>query len=1029
MARLVHACWAVCLAALPAAAEQVLVNPGFEDAGKLAPGWSKQGEVAAGDVARTGQGALKLGKSSRIWQVVALERGVVYHGSVWARGRGTVSPAFYEYTDGPAQGYVWTAACPPVTVGEEWQQVRWSYSAGPNEARLKGICFAVRTNGDDAAVFLDDAAVDREPLPAQPSNLVLNPELADADGDGAPDHWLAERRRLSLETVPGGGRALRVAATLFAEDLLPDPGYGDWWRWDRWGEQHGSGWPALPRPLGGAYTVLLESAAVPIEPGSRYDVSLLLRELDVWGEFVAIRWRDGDGQPLAEFEERLGYDHLHQGSTADWVRYTGRATAPPAARQAGLVVGCKLSSGAFWITDPSLGFGLGAPGRHEPRTERGAADLKQGLPKAPAPARPTPPVAAKAKAGVRVSADSLSVGLAGDLVVTLPLRDGRLIGITAVTCAGVPLRAAAPPLSPVIETVPRRPYETCRYLGFEPDGKGFRIRSQLVWSGGADTLDWLLQPVQETIAGRAFAGLRYSYRFHGEGVKVRRIMDRATWEVGGRAQGLAVGSELHPLGPASTYCLASAYRYVAADAFDYQTGPAGTLVSYLERHHTSLFMRAATPEFVVLQDTFLFPDSDAAETTPKRVLYRAGAGSADDWAAVRDDLYARFRKQVGAPPEPALEPAAMYIGYGGLEGIAGLKPEDPKIANGDYYLWVAEHAVPKLAELGFKRVMMVLPRGPWNWPVKDINHLCPETTAQFKRLCDTAHQRGMKVIAWYGSVQNLDQAATWTEHPEFILNGPGGQRSRTYYSPWGWPGKLAAGFHRYTLDGLREARQKTGLDGLWLDSYCSATHLMETAEFADAVHQADGLIPWHAAIEQMGYVTYCEGGPHGLGTISDGGFRVPADPARWRPEVHYKQGLYLQQPWRKSGPPHNVSDMGHFLAGPATMAYYRLLANRCCPIVDLGHFGTDLEAVARLARANIDFAAVADLMVKRHLLGRAGVEWTAPKGRAVFAFADQDYAVPKGLTVKDVTAGVAVKVPASGKITLKRWHTYRMAAR
>ncbi len=285
MARLVHACWAVCLAALPAAAEQVLVNPGFEDAGKLAPGWSKQGEVAAGDVARTGQGALKLGKSSRIWQVVALERGVVYHGSVWARGRGTVSPAFYEYTDGPAQGYVWTAACPPVTVGEEWQQVRWSYSAGPNEARLKGICFAVRTNGDDAAVFLDDAAVDREPLPAQPSNLVLNPELADADGDGAPDHWLAERRRLSLETVPGGGRALRVAATLFAEDLLPDPGYGDWWRWDRWGEQHGSGWPALPRPLGGAYTVLLESAAVPIEPGSRYDVSLLLRELRLFDEW------------------------------------------------------------------------------------------------------------------------------------------------------------------------------------------------------------------------------------------------------------------------------------------------------------------------------------------------------------------------------------------------------------------------------------------------------------------------------------------------------------------------------------------------------------------------------------------------------------------------------------------------------------------------------------------------------------------------------------------------------------------------
>jgi hypothetical protein len=524
--------------------------------------------------------------------------------------------------------------------------------------------------------------------------------------------------------------------------------------------------------------------------------------------------------------------------------------------------------------------------------------------------------------------------------------------------------------------------------------------------------------------------LRYAYRFRSDAARARRIMDRATWELGGAPLGLRVGSDQQLLGNSATYCLTTAYRLAECDSFDYQTCSSGTLVGCFDRYHTSLFARAATADFHVLQDTFLFPEQADATTTAKNILYSPQPGGADDWAQLRDALYARYRARLGAPPEKPLQPAAMFIGYGGLLGIGDLRPEDPKIKNGDYYLWVAQRAVPKLADLGFKRVMMVLPRGPWDWPANDINTLCGDTADAFKELCDAARERGITVISWYGSVQNLDGASVWKEHPEYILWGPNRQRTRTYFSPWGWPGKLEAGFFKHTLDRLRIARERTGLGGLWLDSYSSATHLMDTADFGEAVRQADGLLPWQAAIEKMGYYTYCEGHPHCIGYPSSGGWEPPDDWSRFHPENFYKQAPYLQQPWGKSSLPHGITEIGRFLADPEKFHYYRMLANLCCPILDMGHFGTDEEAMQRIARANHDFNAVCDLMQTRRLLGDRGVEWISPKGRAVFAFEMMNYAVPRGLrSLRDITTGRTVSASTGRPAKLERYHTYRLTLR
>jgi len=275
------------------------------------------------------------------------------------------------------------------------------------------------------------------------------------------------------------------------------------------------------------------------------------------------------------------------------------------------------------------------------------------------------------------------------------------------------------------------------------------------------------------------------------------------------------------------------------------------------------------------------------------------------------------------------------------------------------------------------------------------------------------------VLSLYGTAQNRDGSPVWEEHPEFVVPGRDGQRARTYFSPWGWPGYLPGGFAEFTIERLVDARQRTGLDGLWMDSYSSASHLLTTEPFALSVHQADALLPWQAALEAAGFYTYCEGSPHAIGYPSTSGWRPPEDPSRVRPETYYKFGLYLQQAYVDQ-----VGSVARFLADAEMRWYYRFLANRCCPILDMGHFGQDTASIELIAQANHDFNAVSDLMVTRRLLA-AGVEWSAEAGRAVFAFEDMRYPVPEGTAVRDVTEGRDL-AGRNGKVRLEAYHTYRV---
>ncbi len=91
------------------------------------------------------------------------------------------------------------------------------------------------------------------------------------------------------------------------------------------------------------------------------------------------------------------------------------------------------------------------------------------------------------------------------------------------------------------------------------------------------------------------------------------------------------------------------------------------------------------------------------------------------------------------------------------------------------------------------------------------------------------------------------------------------------------------------------------------------------------------------------------------------------------------------------------------------------------------------ELRAQVRRANLDWAAVEDLMVHRRLIAAAddrwqdvGVEWTRPgeEARALFANGEFDYRVPAGARVVDVTEGTTVE--CTGLLETECCHTYRI---
>src|SRR5262245_1706269 len=163
--------------------------------------------------------------------------------------------------------------------------------------------------------------------------------------------------------------------------------------------------------------------------------------------------------------------------------------------------------------------------------------------------------------GEQTSAD-VSILRFGDLSFELVQREHGFLGLGAILQDGVPLRDGRRPMFVEI----RNPFgvkllnyslthcevtsesallsfamERCEGGMMEWMVHEVRPRYNTAdWSGGArraddTTLELELRAVRRSFRGRDYAGFSYRYHYRSDSIPIYKILDRATWEIGGRA--------------------------------------------------------------------------------------------------------------------------------------------------------------------------------------------------------------------------------------------------------------------------------------------------------------------------------------------------------------------------------------------------------------------------------------------------------------------------------------------------------------
>jgi hypothetical protein len=276
------------------------------------------------------------------------------------------------------------------------------------------------------------------------------------------------------------------------------------------------------------------------------------------------------------------------------------------------------------------------------------------------------------------------------------------------------------------------------------------------------------------------------------------------------------------------------------------------------------------------------------------------------------------------------------------------------------------------------------------------------------------------VIEWLCPTHLWWESTILKEHPEYEIRGPQGKPPTSYCWPTLRGINLTTPHWHYFVDSVRGLRQRTGLDGLWLDSYCSFTHFIQAEDPQFPLRQADALFRLHRALQEMGLVTYVEGCAC-FGIKSNGLPHDREEPAR--PVFPDPAMLYDTSPY--TGPGIDIEERVHAEHLGKADNYYRYLANKCCVFVYYEAVREVPGALERIAQANRDYNAVVQHMQRRVLLPDGqGVEWRSAGGpKVLFAFADFAYRLPTLVAAEDVTTGRQLR-GLHGVLQAEKTHTY-----
>ncbi len=997
------ACW-LCVGMPLAFAETdgLIVNGDFEATTQaIPPGWTHHTGLGGTAQVVAGAGHVHEGKQAVLLKPkaeptnsstvlfsgrVKIEPGRRYQATAWAKGKGRFELSFYQYS--PKRAWKSGAGLGVVRVTDEWQLFTLHYGNPPPEIGF--VALVLQASGAGSEVLVDDvsfAVVDSPAGPEGPGNGEVRAKEA---GQGRAAGWSGPAQRMRVEPDGKGGFCQRFDARMLADDARGDLKQEDYFNY----------------PVASGVTpptwLSFNCKPFPVEPGTTQEISFRLRADGIHTFHIKLRYYDRDGKPYDIDSGVRPYFQL--GGTRDgtwgYQRFVCRATSPTTAGKAQIEFWCLCGGGSIRVDDLSL-KSLVAPPIHPAYFTTEWQELGGALPTSRSPIRrktpASPAVHLTSKPEVTETPESVEVRLTNGVRLRLRRQGELVLGIDQVSLGSLRFRNPnAPLLAPLVETAEGGKYATCRYRGYEVSARGeVVLRTELTGPAGAgDNLNWYFAPHEVIVAGLTYRGVSVRYSFRSATNHVLQIIDRATWELGGDPIGLTVVDQnsyanrnVFLITEDSPYCSGRGTRFVAGECLDYQFSPEGALFAYFEKPSFVRYQRVGTPEFVIFRDAHQFAATKEATTIWKHVLF-ADQGSHDLWLKARNFAYARAGKQAGIAKQTPLPLANVWTDW----------QELAKVGKDKYYQKIIDDYLPAVARCGFKRLLI---HETWEHGGCSPSDLAINSKfggeAALKRLCAAAREKGIEVVAWYGPGHLWAKSPIFEKRPKFLLKGRGDKPPTNYCWPSITGVDLTGPWFDYAIGKLKGIRERTGLAGFWLDSYTNFTHGVKCATRQLEVEQAGALIRFHAAIQQLGYITYTEASSD-FGTKSNGlpvgGLDSP-EPSWPAPEELVDTSPYSGS-WREE---HEV----RVAEGMAERdRYFRYLANKCVPFIYWRRFRDQPKWQEKIAAANHAYYAAVEFMDTRQLLPDGkGVLWTSADGRVqvMFAFRDQEMSVPKGKRV------------------------------
>lgn len=672
----------------------------------------------------------------------------------------------------------------------------------------------------------------------------------------------------------------------------------------------------------------------------------------------------------------------------------------------------------------------------------------------------------------------------GSVQIELHTRGRELLGLGRIRIDGVTVRSGELPLRPYLATHDGIQYERCEIESVSATPRRVVIRTRLLgtaapvaalldhsldpvwstrpWDGrvvAEDRLDWVFEAAAREIDGRTVEGFVYSFRFRSRRRSVYYILDRATWELGGEADGVTLLRQQMGTDPRVTLRARTAYstaacigypinpvmthdvpRWASEQPFDYQYKDGDALVGLFERVGLIRTIVARSPgdRHIRHFDKHIFDQGEAVATVPKFIGLLRGVG--DDVAQLN-----AWTRVFDLAQDAALAEFGMRRTY-----------NRTTLSHNFWHGFTAESyrddLLPAAAALGFQQVFidplwendMTKTRAGLLPQYLGGNMCCPHEyrvaeglggVAGYRRLATDAKAQGLDLISWIGSHQSVVSPYLLKHNAEIIKLADGRHwygsgydciRGMDLTSPFGDMFEAA----------VLQAHRETGVAGFLYDSFYNFGWMpvnFHTPDPADPANVHKGALRAHTQWRRLCRMmaAWQKAGLHML--IESLG--------PWGQPQHGVQGAYHRDGCEALAYQCAVSIGYSVIPAPGSAVraeagpefYYRLLACKAPNTLNLWVNGTDGKRV-RLDRAasplirqgNLDYRKVLPLMHTRTILpGGAGVLWTPAKGakRVLFSYRKQSFPAAPGTRCLDCTTGARGTAGTKG-IQAEAYHTY-----